>query len=323
MAFASAFDAPHAFGPQTNAQARAELDLQEQEWDVDAIKVYDGLSESQYLAIVEDAKSRDLYVTGHLLNQVPLAVQLENGRDEVGHIDEFLSFHWIGYNLGNNPDPAYTEAFDFPLDYDAIPQTVNLVAANDVVVVSNMSTDEALYRLILDTEGTLAGPEYKRTYPVLVEAWQTRGRHKTVFANAGEHRRDVEMPFFMTLIKALHDSDVLILLGTDSGGFQPEGSLPSHIHREVELLVEAGFSNFEALAAGTKNAGIVVERMGRDGNFGTIAVGQRADFILLTDNPLENVSAARDRSGVMANGVWFTQAELDKMVEEHLASLTQ
>ena len=194
---------------------------------------------------------------------------------------------------------------------------------NDIPVVSNLSTDEATYQLILDTEGTLAGPEFAAYRPDLVESWKTSGRHLRQFANTGEYRRDVGQPFLMTLMTALYDADVLITVATDSGYLMPEGSLPSHIHREVELLVESGFSNYDALAAGTKNAGIVVERMGRDGNFGTIEVGQRADLILISDNPLENVSATRDRFGVMTNGRWYTQVELDQMVEEYLASLTQ
>jgi hypothetical protein len=319
MILAPLFDNPAAYVPETVGQAKAELRRQ-QEWDVDGVKVYDGLTEAQYLATVAEANSRGMYVTGHILNQMPLDEQLVSGIDEIAHIDEFLSPHWIGYNLGNDPDPAYAETFAFPPDYEAIPQTAALVAENDIAVVSNLSADEAIYRLILDTEGTLAGPEYDAYRPDLVEAWHTIGRHLTVFANQGEYRRDEVQPFLMTLIKAIHDDGAIILLGTDSGGFAPEGSIPSHIHREVELLVKAGFSNYDALAAGTKNAGIIVERMGRDGNFGTIAVGQRADLILISDNPLENVSATRDRFGVMTNGRWYTQVDLDAMVNEYKAS---
>ena len=125
------------------------------------------------------------------------------------------------------------------------------------------------------------------------------------------------MPFLMTLTKALHDADVPLLIGTD---ITVEGMVPSHIHRDLELLVEAGLTPFEALESGTKNAGISVARMGRDGSFGTVAVGQRADLMLLAENPLENISHTRNRIGVMARSQWFTQAELDGLVKEHVAT---
>ena len=125
------------------------------------------------------------------------------------------------------------------------------------------------------------------------------------------------MPFLMTMIKALHEAGVPLLIGTD---IPVEGMLPAHVHRELELLVEAGLTPFEALEAGTKNAGLSVERMGSDGSFGTVAVGQRADLMLLSANPLVDVSRTRERQGVMAHGRWFTRAELDRLVEAYVAS---
>jgi imidazolonepropionase-like amidohydrolase len=107
-------------------------------------------------------------------------------------------------------------------------------------------------------------------------------------------------PFLMTMTKALHDAGVPLLLGTD---LTVEGMLPSHIHRELELLVEAGLTPFETLEAGTKNAGISVARMGRDGNLGTVDLGQRADLILLVQNPLEDVGRTRNRVGLMARDI--------------------
>ena len=320
MILGPAFDRPDAFVAENVGQVKSEV-VRQRGWDVDGVKLYDGLTEEMYLAGVREAHNQGLYATGHLLNHSSLAIQLASGIDEIAHVDEFLSHHWVGYNGGEDPDSTYTENFDFPVNYETIAQTVALVAENDIVVVSNMSTDEIMFKMIFDTEGTLAAAEYAAADPRFVEAWRTEGRHKTIFANTGEYRRDVVQPFLTVLIKALHDADVTIILGTDTGGFAPEGSVANHIHREVELLVEAGFSNYEALAAGTKNAGMIVERMGRNGNFGTVAIGQRADLILISDNPLENVSATRDRSGVMAQGRWYTQAELDKMVAAHVASL--
>ena len=57
-----------------------------------------------------------------------------------------------------------------------------------------------------------------------------------------------------------------------------------------------------------------------DGNFGTIVIGNRADLILLPNNPLEDVAHTQERLGVMVRGQWFTQAELDTLVDEFVAS---
>lgn len=53
---------------------------------------------------------------------------------------------------------------------------------------------------------------------------------------------------------------------------------------------------------------------------GMVTVGSAADLVLLKANPLENVSATRQRFGVMANGVWYPQKQLDKMVSDYLSA---
>ena len=58
------------------------------------------------------------------------------------------------------------------------------------------------------------------------------------------------------------------------------------------------------------------------GNFGTIATGNRADLILLPNNPLEDVSYTQERLGVMVRGTWFSQAELDGLTDALIASYT-
>jgi imidazolonepropionase-like amidohydrolase len=153
----------------------------------------------------------------------------------------------------------------------------------------------------------------------MIEFWRTEGRQNGRFVQLGPYRRDMEMDFLLALVKALNDTGVIVTTGTDTAPWT-EGSLPSHIHRELELLVEAGLSNFDALSAGTRNTGLIFDRMGADGSFGTVEVGQRADLILLTENPLENVSATRERVGVMVRGTWRTQEDLDAMVNEFVAT---
>jgi imidazolonepropionase-like amidohydrolase len=187
------------------------------------------------------------------------------------------------------------------------------------MVVSNMVADETIYKLLEDPEAGLAQSEYTVVPVAVLEIWKTQGRLVN-WQGQQSWRRNVLQPFLLTMSKALHDAGVPLLIGTD---MTVEGMLPSHIHRELEILVEAGLTPFEALEAGTKNAAISVERMGRNGNFGTVEIGQRADLILIKENPLENVSHTRNRIGVMARGQWFPQAKLDGLVDDYVASFNQ
>jgi len=79
-------------------------------------------------------------------------------------------------------------------------------------------------------------------------------------------------------------------------------------HRELQSLVRAGLTPYQALRTGTIR---VAEYFGRE-DTGTIAPGKRADLILLEANPLETISHSSRIAGVMLGGRWMPKAELDK-----------
>lgn len=295
------------FIPRTPADAAAEVRRQAAGW-ADFIKVYDGLTEEQYLAAIAAANQAPIYVAGHAIDEASLQTILNSGINEIAHLDELNMYHWIGFP--GEPD--------FAMDHAAIPDTAALMAERDIAIVSNLVADEIMYELIFDTEEVLSRPEYEVVRPELLADWRTTGRQKGKFAGQGEHRRDIEMPFFKALISGLSEAGVTITIGTDTSTL--EGSVPSNIHRELELLVESGMSAYQALGAGTRDAGLITGKMGRDGGFGTVTPGQRADLLLLRDNPLEDVSRTRNRIGVMARGVWHSQRDLDSRVAEFVTT---
>jgi hypothetical protein len=117
------------------------------------------------------------------------------------------------------------------------------------------------------------------------------------------------------ILQGLHDAGVLLVLGTDSGT-GGMGIIPGYsVHDELRILVENGFSPYEALATSTVNAAEVAERMGVQSKFGTIEAGKRADLVLVADNPLEDIRVLRSPLGLMTAGRWYPADELEKLSE--------
>ncbi|PSC78175.1 amidohydrolase family protein [Mammaliicoccus sciuri] len=86
--------------------------------------------------------------------------------------------------------------------------------------------------------------------------------------------------------KKAHQAGVKIAMGTDAGVFKHGTNL-----RELELMVEHGMTEMEAIVSSTKTA---AECLGYDDDLGTIEVGKKADFIILDQNPLEDIKVLRD-----------------------------
>jgi imidazolonepropionase-like amidohydrolase len=75
-------------------------------------------------------------------------------------------------------------------------------------------------------------------------------------------------------------------------------------------------TNHQILLSGTATVGRYVrEHLGLDHRFGTVAVGERADLVLLASNPLSDLDNLTDRVGVMLRGRWIPRAELDAGLE--------
>ena len=154
----------------------------------------------------------------------------------------------------------------------------------------------------------LAWPEMKYISPGLRSqfAKQKTGTYG-IPAPAAERKRYVELR--NTMVKALADAGAGLLVGPDS----PQMFLVPGFatHREMQSLVEAGLTPYQALVAATRAP---AEYLGKQKEFGTVEIGKRADLLLVDGNPLADVANARKRSGVMVRGEWLSGTELDAML---------
>ena len=101
----------------------------------------------------------------------------------------------------------------------------------------------------------------------------------------------------LATIRALHEAGVPILAGTDSPN--PGTTHGASLHRELELLTRAGLTPAEALSSATS---VPAEAFGL-GDRGRIAVGRRADLVLVRGDPTTDITATRDIVGVWKLGV--------------------
>lgn len=105
--------------------------------------------------------------------------------------------------------------------------------------------------------------------------------------------------------KKLFDAGILICAGTDApypGVFMGEG-----IHRELELLVEAGLEPLEAITAATRNAALLME----DGEeWGTIAPGKLANILVVDGRPDKSISQTRNVDAVILLGKFLDRKKL-------------
>jgi len=257
-------------------------------WDL--LKVQEGLSVPAYDAMAKTAKQVGIRFGGHVPDEVGLLHAMDMGQETFDHID------------------GYVEQLDGrakPVEDKALQDLVQRTKKAGAWIVPTMFVWETLQGPVtLESRTGLAELRYMPAPQV--EQW-TKGldsRLKNPQYDAAQAKLHIDNR--MKILKALQDGGARILLGSDA---PQQFNVPGFsIHREMRRMADAGINAYEIVKSGTANVG---QYFKAQDSFGTIAVGQRADLILVDANPLENVSNMEKRSGVMVRGRWLPASEID------------
>jgi imidazolonepropionase-like amidohydrolase len=111
----------------------------------------------------------------------------------------------------------------------------------------------------------------------------------------------VMTPVLQDNIRRIIENDGIVVTGMD-------GTSGSDYVHELELLQEAGVSNWEIIIAGTRNGSIF---LGKEDLLGSIEPGRLADMILVDEDPTEDVRNLRKISKVMKDGKIIDRQKLD------------
>jgi enamidase len=113
-------------------------------------------------------------------------------------------------------------------------------------------------------------------------------------------------PKALVLERAFAKAGGLLIAGTDPTG--GGGVVPGYANqRQLELLVEAGFSPLEAISIGTLNG---ARYLGREARVGSIAAGKQADLVVVNGDPSASIGEVRNVEVVFKQGVGFDPAKL-------------
>ena len=297
----------------------------------DFLKLYSYLTVEDFHDAMVTAKEIGMYSSGHIPFAVGLDGVLAEGMDEIAHVEELI-FEFIDFDRDKQLQPegwmaylAQAAAVQFSdinvqtsfeqENIDALAHIVSQLKVADIPVCTTMVVDDLIQRKLFTPEDFLARPENIYFENGYLENFLSGMEKHQVQCHGVEEICALKYEIDRWILSGLHGRGVLLLLGTDSGT-GGMGIIPGYsIHDELRILVENGFSPYEALLTGTVNAAIVVDRMTGEGDFGTVIVGNRADLILVKENPLEDLTTIKDPLGVMAAGRWYSDETITEFVD--------
>lgn len=275
----------------------------------DHLKVHENLAPEVYDAIVETAADVGLPFGGHVSDLVGLRRALEAGPSTIDHLDNLVEELLPPGARERHGGVLQPDAVAGEADPDRLPGLVTLVRDSGAAVVPTLALWETFLGGTSGEELAAQRPEVRYVPRAMVDQWiaQVDQMRTAIPAEAG--RRVIELR--RLCLHALAEGGVPVLLGTDSPQLF---SVPGFsMRREVRAMVAAGLSPAEVLRSGTT----AVARFYREGSSARrVAVGARADLLLLDADPLEDVGNLFAIAGVLADGRWYPRERLDARLEE-------
>ena len=282
----------------------------------DFVKLTFLVSREVFDAVVRTADEVGLRVIGHVGPDVGLERALASGM-QIEHLDEYLEAlvpEGAPITRGiSGPGIWRPEAWEGIDHYDTgrIPALARAVAEAGVWSTPTQHFLVTAFGDRRQSDAEILGSPDARFVSSEVRDELLRGHYQFWSNPPSEERRRRFVALRGAVIRALADAGAPIMAGSDS----PEWMLlyGFTLHRELEALVAAGLSPWEALAAAT----VTPARWLADGepDFGTIEPGNRADLVLLEADPLASIGNTRRIAGVMLRGEWMDETTLNDMLD--------
>jgi hypothetical protein len=285
----------------------------------DFIKITNFITRPVYDALIAQAKARGVRVDGHVDPEVGLAHALTSGQSGIHHLDSY--FEAVLADSAPSRE-SVTQVGHFRLrnwismdhmDDRKIQAVGGATARSGIWSTPTLTLFDYAFA-IHETDSTIRSRPDWKLMPAGMRQLYLRARTQywspAAEAIRTEPRRLRYVEVRNRIVKAIVDSGGKVMAGSDAPDwFMSPGWT---LHRELATFVEAGLTSYQALQTATVNP---AEFLNASAEWGTIERGKRADLVLLSANPLENIRNTTRIEGVSVGGKWIPRTELDQMVD--------
>ncbi len=291
---------------------------------VDFLKIYSLLPDSIYFALSEYANSIDFPFVGHVPLDVTTLEAAESGMKSQEHL----------LNLLMDCSPHQEDFYNKTIDYgDVTGRLARYIYRSDLMIETyDPEKAEELFRSYVENESwhtPTISMWYKNAYferevrvdeahikylpPYMREYWTPEVNDHLQLRDPGFlalKKRLVDK--YLEVIGEMNQAGVKLLAGTDVGA-NPLCFPGLSLHYELEMLVEAGLTAGEALKTATFNP---AEFLNVTERYGSIDEGKVADLVILSSNPLNDITNTRKIVGVIRNGTYYSGIEISNRMNE-------
>ncbi|HWS99776.1 MAG TPA: amidohydrolase family protein [Pyrinomonadaceae bacterium] len=277
-----------------------------------SFKAYMNITRDELRAVVEEAHKRGLKVTGHLCS-IGYREAAEIGIDNLEH-GLFADSEFVADKKPDQCPPGGAvgaSLLQLDLNGPAAQATIRTLVEKKVAITSTLPVFEAAGAPVAPS-GIGAASALLNPRVMSVMSADARARY------LGARARIPPGGDFLTLLRkamaferAFVQAGGLLIAGLDPTG---NGGVVAGFGdlREVELLVEAGFTPLEAIKIASLNG---AKFLGEDARIGSVAAGKQADLMVVKGNPAANISDIEKVEIVFKDGVGYDSEKLIQSVQ--------
>ena len=264
------------------------------------VKIYDHLTRVAFDAVLDAANARSFPVVGHIPFQAGLEQALRKGQRCVehgyGYVEACQPKGSPLRELTVKPSAARMALSKAPAVDPDDPRIDELVALTKAAGTWNAFTMMIRRRHLQSIEELEARPEMRFVDRETLETWRA---FKETYPYDLVHKGH-ELAVMHALVRKLTAAGAGVMAGTDA----PEHFLVhgAALHEEIVEMRLAGLTPFQALQTATTNG---ARFFGQEKEWGVVAVGARADLLLLDADPLADVTNTTRIAGVVLRGQWY------------------